>query len=378
MFSQFAVRERSSAKELEEQISLATNNIILQTLLDTIGGLFAICNEKRQIIAVNNRLLENLGLSDQTAILGLRPGEILGCKHTLKHGHECGAENICQSCGAAIAMVASLTESKPVEKKCAIRARRLDLEQDFFFQIRSAPVELDGTKLILLLIQDITRQQKLENLERTFFHDISNTIMALRGLSSFAIEGDSDDLPDVVKAIDQTSEKLANEVKFQRLLISNLEKCNKIDFKETDIKTIFSETVELISSHPATTGKKLRKTEIFANKTLYTDKTILLRVLQNMLLNAFENSDNGRAVRFWVDCGKNDVTFCVWNHQPIPEELQSRIFQRNYTSKSGEGHGIGTFSIKLLGEEFLGGKVYFETSKESGTVFRFCHPVSNG
>jgi len=224
-------------------------------------------------------------------------------------------------------------------------------------------------------MQDITRQQQLESLERTFFHDISNTIMALRGLSTFARESESDELPDIIKAIEQATQRLASDVKFQRVLLATGGAQPDVNFKETDLKTVFEETIELLNAHPATTGKKLRKPEVFVNRVIKTDKTILSRVLQNMLLNAFENSDPGRAIRFWVDCGRNDVTFCVWNHVCIPEEMRQRIFQRNYTTKSEPGHGLGTYSIKLFGETFLGGKVSFESSEESGTVFRFCLPM---
>jgi len=33
------------------------------------------------------------------------------------------------------------------------------------------------------------------------------------------------------------------------------------------------------------------------------------------------------------------------------------------------GRGLGTFSMKLFGEEFLGAKVNFKTSELEGTVF---------
>jgi signal transduction histidine kinase len=94
-----------------------------------------------------------------------------------------------------------------------------------------------------------------------------------------------------------------------------------------------------------------------------------------MLINAFEATDTGRAVRFWLDCGKKDLTFCVWNHKPIPESMRGRIFQRNYTTKTGNGHGLGTYSMKFFGETLLGGEVSYESSETKGTVFRLVIPL---
>ncbi|MGD9188216.1 MAG: ATP-binding protein, partial [Desulfobacteraceae bacterium] len=59
----------------------------------------------------------------------------------------------------------------------------------------------------------------------------------------------------------------------------------------------------------------------------------------------------------------------VWNSQPIAPSITRRIFQRNFSTKNESGRGLGTYSMKLIGEQLLGGRVYFETSKQAGTSF---------
>ena len=46
-----------------------------------------------------------------------------------------------------------------------------------------------------------------------------------------------------------------------------------------------------------------------------------------------------------------------------------RIFQRYYSTKGEPGRGLGTYSMKLFGEQYLGGEVRFDTSESEGTVF---------
>ncbi|MCG8333275.1 MAG: ATP-binding protein, partial [Proteobacteria bacterium] len=41
------------------------------------------------------------------------------------------------------------------------------------------------------------------------------------------------------------------------------------------------------------------------------------------------------------------------------------------------GRGLGTYSMKLLGEEFLGGKVAFSSTEEKGTEFTITLASSN-
>jgi sensor histidine kinase regulating citrate/malate metabolism len=80
-------------------------------------------------------------------------------------------------------------------------------------------------------------------------------------------------------------------------------------------------------------------------------------------------------VKIWVEIADGVLFFHVWNDGEIQAQYVNRIFQRNFSTKSQDGRGIGTFSIKLFGEKILGGKVYFTTSAEKGTQFTFALPI---
>ena len=53
----------------------------------------------------------------------------------------------------------------------------------------------------------------------------------------------------------------------------------------------------------------------------------------------------------------------VWEERVRPE-----------ATKPEAGRGHGTWSMKLFGEEFLGGRVSFETSPVGGTTFQIAFP----
>jgi signal transduction histidine kinase len=123
-----------------------------------------------------------------------------------------------------------------------------------------------------------------------------------------------------------------------------------------------------------TKDKTLDISEALHKKFIKTDYSLLLRIIVNMIINAFEATDKGGNVKLWFEEFDNTIRFCVWNNKAIPEEITMRIFQRHFSTKQEYGRGIGTFTMKFFGENLLGGKVDFDTSEANGTTFRFCLP----
>jgi sensor histidine kinase regulating citrate/malate metabolism len=62
------------------------------------------------------------------------------------------------------------------------------------------------------------------------------------------------------------------------------------------------------------------------------------------------------------------LIFQVHNEGIIPREIQLQLFQRSFSTK-GKGRGIGTYSIRLLVENYLKGKVTFVSNEDCGTNF---------
>ena len=68
------------------------------------------------------------------------------------------------------------------------------------------------------------------------------------------------------------------------------------------------------------------------------------------------------------------MVFSVHNPGVMPDEVQLQIFQRSFSTKAATGRGIGTHSMRLLGERYLGGEVTFVSQEPEGTVFRLSLP----
>jgi signal transduction histidine kinase len=144
-----------------------------------------------------------------------------------------------------------------------------------------------------------------------------------------------------------------------------------------EVSAVLETLRDAVSTAPYARNKKLTL-EIDADdrRTLTRiDPALLNRVLVNMVKNAFEAIREGEVVRvrFHSD-GNGTGIFSVYNRGTIPEDTQLRMFQRAFTTKGGIGRGFGTYGMKLLGENYLGGEVGFESTQDSTTRFYISLP----
>jgi len=373
MDTYFAPPGRSTPDELDRQVWITSNSPVVAALLHSVSGMLAILNDKRQVLAVNDTLLRELGFDDAGQALGLRPGEALECVHARDEPAGCGTTKFCSTCGAAIAMVTSLASDAPAERICALSARRNGRHVDTCLLVRAAPLQIDHERLLLLFLRDITRQWQRAALERVFLHDIGNMLSGLTTAASLLSAGDVD--PEVVALVRSSALRLGREVALQRSLLKTDNDMYELAPERTTAERILGDLQRLFAAHPVASGKTLAFNLPPYDVPMHVDVSLLLRVLANMVTNAFEASGAGDRVQVAVEQAHGRVSFSVWNRQPIDERVALRIFQRNFTTKEGEGRGLGTYSMKLIGERYLGGEVTFSSTPQRGTVFTVSIPV---
>ena len=368
----FASADRTDPRVLEREIEIVSNNPVMNTLLETVSGLIAVLDENRQVVAVNDAFMDALGIHDLHEVFGLRHGEALACTHSSDEPGGCGTTRFCSSCGAAIAIVTSLDVDETAERMCALRTTRDGGEADLCLLVQSHPVRIDGVRFLLLFLQDITADWRRAALERTFFHDIKNMLGSLSTASALLTAGETD--PELVQIIRRSAARLAREVAIQQCLCDEEDCAWQLDLESTTLGELLGELDMLFGKHPAVEGKRLEIAAPTEDAVVRVDVSLLLRVLGNMVANALEASAPGATVRVWADVADGQVMFGTWNDGLIPDAVALRIFQRNFSTKDGPGRGIGTYSMKMIGERYLGGEVRFSTSAEDGTTFELLIP----
>jgi signal transduction histidine kinase len=140
----------------------------------------------------------------------------------------------------------------------------------------------------------------------------------------------------------------------------NIEPINSMEF--------INSTIGKISSHIIGIDKQIILDGNSADIDIETDKVLFQRIMINMLKNALESTPQKGSVITGIQIHDKKIRFWVKNDLVIPEDVQMQMFQRSFSTK-GNGRGIGNYSIKLLTENYLKGKVSFISNKTAGTVF---------
>lgn len=366
--------ERSASEELQAQIDKAGANPIIAEMMRAVDGLAAVLNRRRQVLAINERLLASFDIDNPREMIGLSPGKVLESVSAHETADGCAIEE-CPSCAAAVASVIGQAMDRPVERICSLSASSRGEIRDYYFRVHAAPFDLGQERYILLFLHDATHHQQLEALERVFFHDINNTLSSLVAASELLMNATAGEFAHLAPAIRRLSNRMAQEVSMQRHLIQRYYGNCELYKQSIQVKSLIDELIEMMSYHPAAAGKPLDIDSTVGHAEIVTAPAIVLRVLSNMLVNAFEATRGSEAVGFSAHFQKGMIVFEVWNREFIPSQTSRQIFQRNYSTKGEIGRGLGTFSMKLFGEKILGGKISFTTHPEEGTTFRFALPI---
>jgi hypothetical protein len=366
----FATPERKTSRNLKRDLETLINNPLVSEMLYLLSGVVMIINDKRQILTVNKAFLDMTGFDSPLELLGLRPGEALDCAHAAQAPGGCGTGEACASCGAAMAIVTCLCTDKPVERYCALKIEKGDRIKELFFRVTANPVHIpESGSLMLVSLQDVTTEHRWANLERIFYHDVNNLITAMLSIS-YLMNAESDEIRDAKyrSRFQEVCERLAQEVSIQQYLTNQRGKGVILNHRTVPLRDVLSELSAIYAHHPKAANRRLVLPRD-SHLRILTDPGLLIRVLGNMVTNALEATPEGGEVVMSIRENNRETGFEVWNEAVIPPSVQPRIFQRHFSTKDGFERGLGTFAMKLLGEQILGGRVEFSSGPGQGTSF---------
>jgi signal transduction histidine kinase len=309
-------------------------------------------------------LLNSYNYQTLTEVIGKRPGEAVNCVHSQGEGG-CGTTQFCSKCGAVNAILESHNDKQSI-KECRI----MTVDNDALdFMIIASPYWINDEMFTLFALSDISDEKRRLILEKTFFHDVLNTAGGISGLSDvLQYVEDADEQKELLKIIHNSSDSLVDEIKSQRQLNEAERGTLELEFSEILVLNILQELSELYSRHQIIEKRKIQIENISPDLICFTDKVLLKRVLGNMIKNALEASPTDGIVTISSFKKTDSVLFSVHNSSFMKKDIQLQLFKRSFSTK-GSGRGIGTYSIKLFGEKYLKGKVWFESYKENGTTF---------
>lgn len=369
----FAPAGRASDEELDRLVEIARNDPLVSLLLEAVDGNLLVLNEQRQVLAANPAVLEHMAEHDELCLVGLRPGEVLDCVHYTEGPDGCGTAKHCATCGAVISVVQSQRSNGVATSECRMAMERDGRRRAAEFKVRSTPMQVGAHKLTVLLMQDVSSEKRREVLERVFFHDVLNTIGGIRGWTEKLTSAEARTTGDrLVSLVD----RLVGDIGHHRAIFDAESDTMVVRPRSVAAEALLAEVETLFRGQPAAEDREI-VFEAASGATLITDPFLMVRVLNNMVKNAVEATPPGGRVRVWFDDRGERPGFFVHNPGAIPGDVARHVFERAFSTKGEPGRGLGTYSMKLLGERYLHCEVSFTTSESEGTTFCLLLPAES-
>lgn len=361
----FASPERSGAEELARHRKVFSGDNLHAALLNATADFLIVLNKNRQIVYANEAFNKLFHDSSDDKVIGKRPGEALNCQNAFDNLAGCGTSEFCRTCGAIHAILSSLNGTEDVQE-CRILIKNSTEALDL--RVWTKPLDINGETFSVFTFADISNEKRRQALERIFFHDVLNTASAIKSFIKLVDSSTEKEKEELNKTASILINKLIEEIQFHRDL--TLAESNELIINPQRCRTVelVSDAVLLYKNLPIAEGKTIEIDSGRADIYFISDVVLVSRILGNMLKNSLEASEKTDTIKIGCESFDDTVRFYVHNNGCMTKDVQAQIFQRSFSTK-GKGRGLGTYSMKLLTEHYLKGKVYFTSSKEEGTTF---------
>lgn len=305
------------------------------TLESVREGIIAI-NNKGEITTANRAAVNTLGLTEKSNLKGLSIHEVLDDKsilNVLKDGKPQYDQEVRNNGHDLIVNRLPLKQGNLITGVVSSFRRKDELD---------------------LVSQKLTRIQQYADSLHSQSHEYSNKLHTIAGLIQIGAHEQALELIGQENHDQQSFiETLIKSVPDKVLAGCLLGKFNKA--KELGLQFILDEESEL-SELPE-----------------YIPKENLVSILGNLIDNAFEatlksKTNRGKVTLSMTDIG-NDLIFEVEDHGiGIPEDMETKIFEKGISSKNKDGHGIGLHLVKDLLDN-LGGTITLSPKPSPGSLF---------
>lgn len=376
MKTHFAPYQRSSLDKALKDYSELKSVKYISELIGALPYVATILDSNRQIVFSNDALLKKMNLKIED-VIGKRPGEALNCIHSSKMQAGCGTSEFCQVCGAVNAILRCQETGKTATDECRIRVFDDQGQEDNMdLEVTATPFDWVNEKFVIFAARDISNEKRREALERIFFHDVINTAGALQGVVDLLKQLDDPmKIKSFIDLLSVVSHDLTEEILNQKSLLAA--ENGELAIKTLDfyLKETLEQVVKEYRRHEIALNKKIHFVNEESEITIHSDPVLLRRIVGNMIKNALEAVPAEERVTVNCILNENKVSIQVHNPGNMPDTVRKQIFQRSFSTK-GKGRGLGTYSMKLLGEKYLKGKVSFSSSEEKGTEFSLDLPLN--
>ena len=164
------LRNITEKKEIEEKLEWSEEKY--RDLYENAPVLMVLVDEERRVRKAN-KLAVSFANRSEEEMLGLRGGEALRCLNALNDPRGCGFSSECQLCNVRnIVLDTFKTNTSFHDVEARLPFRRVDQKKYLDLIVSSVPLEIQGEKLALVTISDISSRKEAETKYQSLFDNM--------------------------------------------------------------------------------------------------------------------------------------------------------------------------------------------------------------
>lgn len=171
---------------------------------------------------------------------------------------------------------------------------------------------------------------------------------------------------------------IKNKVKYLTTILNDFLSIERLEsgkvtykFEEFSLQGLINEVI-YNANVTLKSGQVIHYPKNLKDCMLHQDKNVVELVLSNLIGNAIKYSPEDSQIYFEIEIEESCIKFKIKDEGiGIPEKDQKHIFERYFRAENAllnQGTGIG-LNISKVHLENLGGKLYFESKENIGTIF---------
>jgi two-component system phosphate regulon sensor histidine kinase PhoR len=262
----------------------------------------------------------------------------------------------------------------------------IDLSKRIILHGIATPLGQSLPGSILLLFQDMTRQQQIENLRRDFIsnvsHELRTPLASLKAITETLQDGALEDPPAARRFLDQMETEVdsLSQMVGELLELSRIESGRvPLEIKPTRPVDILLPAIERMHLQSERAGLTIDIDCPEDLPAVQADASRVEQVVVNLLHNAIKFTQSGGKVILSASLKDNVVVFSVQDTGIgiAPDDLP-RIFERFYKAdraRATSGTGLGLAIARHLVEAH-GGDIWAESELGRGSRFYFSIPLA--
>jgi PAS domain-containing protein len=163
----FAAPERFGRQAILEQYQAIVGSHC-RAFFDSLPTIVLVLNRQRQVVFANAAAVAFFKRGHIEDLLGLRPGEALGCVNADAAPGGCGTSRHCRHCGAVQAILEAI-DGHAADRDCTLLRRDDDCVDALDMHVWTNALDVNGQAFILCSLTDVSHEKRRRSMERIFF-----------------------------------------------------------------------------------------------------------------------------------------------------------------------------------------------------------------